>query len=245
MGLFATDGCLGGGKTVTFTSCDRDLVESFRDCIGWDGPLGRNGRAFRVQVSDVRFFDWLCPIGITPRKSLTLGALAVPRHLLAHTVRGLLDGDGSVITSMTVPNRARYPEHSYQRLRVYFLSASPRHIDWLRELIGAQLGAAGWVTTKLKRSADKVYAPPRRDRRPGLAGALHGERGALDVSLLRYSKHESIRLLEWLYESNPGPCLERKRRKWRDFRDHGKPTQRWHRVGLSAVACENVITTPE
>lgn len=185
-----------------FTSKDRDLVETFRSCIGAEAPIGRNQDAYRVQVGDIRFYRWLESIGVTPRKSLTLGALAVPARFMLDTVRGLMDGDGSVYVGMTVPNRSRYPGHTYQRLRVKFHSASSGHIEWLRGEIRAILALKGWVTAQM---------------RPG--GAL--------LFVLRYSKHESITLLEKLYEDPTAPRLERKWLQWVEFRDHGKPTRKW------------------
>lgn len=202
VGLLASDGCLGGGKTVHFTSKDRDLVETFRICIGAEAPIGRNQDAYRVQISDIRFYRWLESIGVTPRKSLTLGTLAVPRRFMLDTVRGLLDGDGSVHVGMTVPNRARYPGHTYQRLRVRFHSASSLHIEWLRSEIRAMLGLKGWVTAQKKPGSRLLF-------------------------VLRYSKHESIALLEKLYEDPTAPRLERKWLRWIAFRDHGKPTRTW------------------
>ena len=204
IGLLATDGCLGGGKTVIFTSKDLQLMETFRQCIGAQAPIARNGGAYRVQIGDIRFFRWLQSIGVGERKSLTLGALAVPRNLLVHTVRGLLDGDGSIYTGITIPNRSSYPLHQYQRLQVRFHSASSKHIEWLRRTIKHLANLDGWVTTKKKVVDGREYHP---------------------LWLLRYSKHESRVLLTWLYSDETAPRLERKWLKWVDFRDNGKPTR--------------------
>lgn len=206
VGLLATDGCLGGGKTVTFTSKDLELVETYRRCVGTDAPVRRTGPVYRVQITDMKFYRWLESIGVTPRKSLTLGALDVPAELMSHTVRGLLDGDGSVLTPTTIPNRKRYPDHRYHQLRVLFHSASRKHIDWLRGVLRERLGVEGWVTAKYKKSASKVYAP------------LH---------VLRYSKHESVTLLGWLYSVEDAPRLGRKWMRWVDFRDHRMQTRRY------------------
>jgi predicted GIY-YIG superfamily endonuclease len=209
VGLIATDGCLSSDrKTVAQVSKDLDLLETFKRCIGTAAPIRPHGTALRVQISDVGLYRWLETIGLTPKKSLTLGPLAVPDDLIAHVVRGLLDGDGSIYTGLTTPNRSRYPLHSYQRLLVKFHSASPVHIEWLRQTINRVLGLEGWVTAKRKRDASRNYAP---------------------VYMLRYSKHESMVLLPWLYQDANGALLERKRRKWIEFRDHGKSTRNYRR----------------
>lgn len=214
IGLLATDGCLSGGKTVALTSNDHDLIEIFKHCVGAEAPIGRNGRAYRVQVTDVQFFRWLDSIGVTPRKSLTLGALDVPRDLMVHTIRGLFDGDGSIYTGFTTPNRRRYPNHRYQRLQVRFHSASERHITWLRELIRSLVGLDGWVTKKRKPAVHKEYA---------------------ELHVLRYSKLESRTLLEWIYEDPTAPRLDRKWRKWTSFRDHGMKTRPYRRAHKAAT----------
>lgn len=207
VGLLATDGGLTGRKTVALVSKDKAQVMTFRSCIGAANPLGRNGKAYRIQITDVRFYRWLESIGVTARKSLTLNSLAVPRPVFIHVVRGLLDGDGSIYTGTTVPNRRRYPSHQYQRLTVRFHSASERHIQWLRAQLEEVLGLTGFVSVTRKRVKDRDSL----------------------LFVLRYSKHESVALLGQLYSDPRAPRLRRKWRKWIDFRDHGIPTRRWAR----------------
>ncbi len=100
VGLIATDGCLSG-RAITFTNTDRELVEAFVAGIGQAVKIGvqhKPGRqpAYRAQFGNRTLFDWLIAIGITPRKSLTIGAIAVPDEFFLSFVRGLVDGDGSV-----------------------------------------------------------------------------------------------------------------------------------------------------
>ena len=56
----------------------------------------RPTREEREEHKDTRLYGWFQAIGLTPRKSLTLGAIDVPDEFLAPLVRGFLDGDGSV-----------------------------------------------------------------------------------------------------------------------------------------------------
>lgn len=207
IGLLATDGGLTGRKTVSLVSKDKAQITTFLVCIGAANPIGRNERAYRVQINDVRFYRWLESIGVTARKSLTLGPLTVPGPLFLHMVRGLFDGDGSIYTGMTVPNRRRYPEHEYQRLIVRFHSASERHIEWLQTQLEELLGISGWV------------------------GAARRQLKTRDSVLftLRYSKHESRILLAALYSVPRAPRLQRKWQKWIAFRDHGTATRAWTR----------------
>jgi hypothetical protein len=204
VGLIATDGCLSKDrKTVAQTSKDIDLLRTLNACLGRDAPIGRNSSAFRVQICDVGLYRWLESIGLTPRKSLTLGAVAVPDRVFIDFVRGLLDGDGSIIYTTVVPNPSRYPLHTYPRLRVQFLSASEEHITWLRARLLSLLGLKGWVAV---RAAVGAHVP---------------------LYALRYSKHESITLLRRLYEDEAAPRLERKWRIWNDFVSNARQTRIW------------------
>lgn len=204
VGLIATDGCLSGDrKTVAQVSKDYDLLETFKACIRSEARIVWSQRAYRVQVTDVGLYRWLQSIGLTQRKSLTLGSVAVPDEVFLDFVRGLLDGDGSIKVSVVVPNPRVYPLHTYQRLRVEFHSASERHLVWLRGELQRRLGLRGWATVRPK------------DPNP--------------MYLLRYSKHESMRLLSELYRDPSAPRLHRKWIKWNDFLTKRRPTRIWSR----------------
>jgi hypothetical protein len=106
VGLIATDGCLiERGRSIAFVSQDAQLVDTLLHCLGREPRyrvdrtrLGRE--VYRFQIKDAVLYRWLEQAGLTPRKSLTLGALHVPHAFLAHLVRGLLDGDGSIINKV-------------------------------------------------------------------------------------------------------------------------------------------------
>ena len=105
VGLITTDGSLSkDGRHIDFTSKDLDLVECIRreltleNRIGTKGRGGSSARYFRIQFSNVDFYRWLCSIGLSPRKSLTLGELTIPDDFFADFLRGHFDGDGTIIT---------------------------------------------------------------------------------------------------------------------------------------------------
>jgi hypothetical protein len=140
VGLLATDGCLSKDRRhIIMTSTDLTLVETYLRVLG--RPIRyrvarrrrRRRPAYYAQFSDVAFYDWLLSVGLHPRKSLTLGAIAVPNDHLAALARGLLDGDGSISVFTHAPTRAKYPNYRYERLWVFFLSASRAHVEWLRD----------------------------------------------------------------------------------------------------------------
>ena len=196
VGLIATDGNLSmTGKTVTVVSGDIDLLETFKTCIPRAGRIGRHGpNVWHVSVSSVAFYRWLESVGLTPRKSLTLGAIAVPEELTMDLVRGLMDGDGSIRNYVHHPagNVRRYPDYRYERLNVGFHSASLGHLVWLSETIQRATGVIGSISTS----------------RRGRPNPMHE---------LRYGKHASIALLERMYADPASPRLDRKWRIWQAY----------------------------
>lgn len=198
IGLLATDGCLSSDRRhIILTSRDRQLAQTYLECLGRPirltvGRTRRGKRAYYAQFSDVAFYDWLVSIGLTPRKSLTLGPIDVPDEHLVPLVRGLLDGDGSIMVFRHRPTRTKYPDYVYERLWVFFLSASRRHIDWLRDRLKTAIGLDGYV--------ERIVRKKKRD-----------------LYRLKYGKRESIILLRLLYSDPSAPCLERKRRKWIEY----------------------------
>lgn len=198
VGLIATDGCLiERGRSIAFVSQDAQLVETLLRCLGrepkYRTELTRLGHELhRFQIKDAALYRWLEQAGLTPRKSLTLGALNFPEDLLSHVVRGLLDGDGSIINRVWRADTSRRSDYYYEYLRVHFVSGSRRHVEWLKSRLGAALGLRGWIGTY-----------PRPGRHPS--------------HRLNYGKHDSIALLQWLFADRAQPCLLRKRQIWFDY----------------------------
>ena len=118
VGLLATDGCLvRDGRHIAFVTKDEDLMREWLSCIGHEKlryarSKSRTGTTIcRIQVSEVRLYRFLLSIGLTPRKSLTLGGVDVPDQFFDHFVRGLLDGDGSTYLRRHRPTRRAYPDY--------------------------------------------------------------------------------------------------------------------------------------
>lgn len=148
VGLIATDGNLSSsGRHVSLSSSDRDLLETFLRCIGRQAAIGtvRGGYGnggLHVQIGDVGLCRWLLSIGLTPRKSFTLGSIDVPDTYMPHLLRGLLDGDGSVI-DCTYDGSGKAKGGRYRTLLVRFTSASRAHADWVRDTITRMYGVSG------------------------------------------------------------------------------------------------------
>lgn len=194
VGLLATDGNLSkDGRHVTMRSSDRELLESFRSCLGiqnnkiartWHDEYAKRP-CYRIQFSNVRFYKWLLAVGLTPAKTRTLGELKIPDEHFRDFLRGHLDGDGSIITYKDSYNTFKNPKYVYTRVWVKFCSASRAHLVWLRG-----------TTSRLL----------------GIQGHLNRTNQMCDLWCLKFGKHDSIRLLSWLYHDSSVPCLKRKRK---------------------------------
>jgi hypothetical protein len=204
VGLTATDGCLYTGfRKINFKSCDRELVDTYRGLLGRTNRIKEQttrtgGTAYFVDFGDSALYRWFESIGLTPRKSLTLGPLDVPDRFLAPLLRGLLEGDGTLQNFTHRSTRSTYPEYRYERLWTYFSSASRPHLEWVQARVATKYGLKG-----------RIEQMPRRD-------------GRHDFFRLKYGNRESMRLLPTLYPVPDVPKLERKWRIWSDYaRRHG------------------------
>lgn len=144
----------------------------------------------QVAVWDSALHAWLLSVGVIPRKTLLLGEIAVPDAYLAPLARGLLDGDGSVLSYWHVPNRRRYPGHQNLRPTTRFYSASLIHLEWLAHRLKGQLGLSGSIGV---------------DSRATRSHPLYH---------LQFAKTASRSLLAVLYSDEAAPRLARKHDKW-------------------------------
>ena len=208
VGLTATDGCLiTGRRVINFKSGDRELVATYLRLLGRKNrvksqPTAAGGIVYYTQFHDSRLYEWFRSVGLTPRKSLTIGGLSVPDGFLMPLVRGLLDGDGSVINEVYRADTGRRSDYYWEYLITSFKSASRPHLEWLRTRLSAALGQAGYIS-----QLNINLKNPLPNRHPFFE--------------LRYGKRISLVLLPMLYPS-AAPCLERKRAKWIAYaRRHG------------------------
>ena len=147
VGLIATDGCLyNDGRHISFVSADIQLVELFRDLLKLSNRIGykksstSERKCPNIQFGNVGFYKWLMKIGMTPRKSLTLGPLNVPSKYFIDFVRGCFDGDGSIYSYMD-PRWAN--SHMFY---ISFCSASKVFIDWLQNQLSKIAGIGGHIS---------------------------------------------------------------------------------------------------
>ncbi|HLZ48807.1 MAG TPA: hypothetical protein VKR80_09185 [Candidatus Limnocylindria bacterium] len=198
--MAATDGNLAAdGRHIFFDSEDAQLVETFLECVGrpvryTPKKTTAGGMCYRASFSDVELYRWFLAVGLTPAKSLTLGGIDVPDAFLLPVVRGLLDGDGSVVNFVHAPTRRRYPNYRYERLMAQFNSASRTHLEWLRGRLEPIVGTRGYVEV----------TPPKPPKH--------------EFNQLRYGKYASIKLFGLLYPDDEAPRLIRNWETWERYR---------------------------
>ncbi len=166
IGLLASDGCVSSdGRHLTLVSKDREQLENLVRCLRLHAAI----KSDRIQWSDARLHKFLCSIGISPRKSLTLGAIDIPPKYFFNFLRGLFDGDGSFYSYFDKRWRSSFMFY------LSFTSASPAHIEWIRTTLEYRLCVKGHISR----------VPPR-----------HGKKGC---ETLRYAKREAVKIMRCMY----------------------------------------------
>jgi hypothetical protein len=196
VGLLVTDGNLSGNQRhITMRSVEPLMLETFKKCLGLNSKIGTNINvkrggyiSYRVQFSNVQFYDWLLTIGLFPAKSYTIGPIAVPDQFFKDYFRGCIDGDGSIQTYQDNYNFYRGRNYSTQRLWIRLVSASKEHIIWAQSKIILLADIHGAIIRK----------PPADETR-------------VPLWELKFAKKESVKLINWMYHAPDVPCLERKR----------------------------------
>jgi len=142
VGLTATDGCLVSTRPrIDFKSADRQLVETFVSVLGRTdriaaAPTRAGGVVFGVQITDRNLYEWFRSVGLSPRKSLTIGSIDVPDQFLFPLTRGLLDGDGSIIFQLVRRQDYVYGYQIRASVCCYQSTRGRAGLEWLKQQLG-------------------------------------------------------------------------------------------------------------
>ena len=134
VGLIATDGCLSGdGRHTDITAKSKAYLTRIRTFakLPWRVTTKRSSQghiAHRIQISSKAFYDRLTAVGLTPRKSLTIGPLDVPGSWFHEFFRGVIDGDGNI-------RRWQHPTNGREQWTVRIYGCSEPFLKWLRDSI--------------------------------------------------------------------------------------------------------------
>lgn len=171
VGLLVTDGSLSkDGRHLELTSTDIEQLENFNKCLNLNVKITWKTGGFvkkkypRIQFSDVKFYRWLLKIGLMPNKTKIIGDIKIPYRYFFDFLRGHFDGDGSTYSYWDPRWKSSF------MIYLQFLSASPKHIEWLKNKIFTFTGLDGSINnnrgcfklTYAKNAAkiifDKIYS---------------------------------------------------------------------------------------
>jgi hypothetical protein len=129
LGWAITDGSICSKKSIglTFDLKDKEPLEIMRNIVNHDKEIVsiNDGRHWRLTLKSVYLINRLRELGVGPAKSLTIKCPDnIPTEFISHFVRGVIEGDGSVIV-----------DKNSNRLFVNINSASQAFIDGVEKLI--------------------------------------------------------------------------------------------------------------
>ncbi len=136
VGVIATDGNLSPDlRHIHITSKDYEMIANCKKCLRLDNKIGKKARGqslenrkyYVIQFGDKNFFNFLVKIGLTPKKSKTIGEIKIPKMYFKHFLRGCIDGDGSISISS-------HPESKHPQYKVRLCSASKKFLDWILKM---------------------------------------------------------------------------------------------------------------
>jgi len=144
VGLIASDGNLSlDGIHIDITSSDYEFLWQIKEVNGIRNKIGvkygaKKKRSFRIQIANRSFYDFLVSVGLTQKKSLTIGALKVSNQFFVDFLRGLIDGDGSI-------RKWKHPTNFREQWSLRIYSGSEKFIKWLYEKIKEYFKACGRI----------------------------------------------------------------------------------------------------
>jgi hypothetical protein len=94
-----------------------------------------------LQFGNMDMYEFLEDIGLTRKKSKTLGQINVPKEFFRDFLRGCIDGDGSITES-------QHPESNHLQLKIRLCSASLDFVSRIKSEIAKCLQVStGWIYT--------------------------------------------------------------------------------------------------
>jgi len=142
--LITSDGCLCKDRRhIDITPKDHAFLKLIRErsrlasqvCIK---NKGTDKQAYRIQIANIKFYNFLLSIGLTHHKSLTLDALKIPNEYFVDFLRGLIDGDGCI-------RKWIHPSNDREQWSLRIYSGSEQFIKWLKDTAESFLKIKGKV----------------------------------------------------------------------------------------------------
>ncbi len=155
LGFIFADGCLveykNGYYGLDITSKDLKHLRQIKRQLKSGHKIGKKERGYRIQIRNGGIYDDLLRLGLIPRKSKTVQFPRVPKEYSSHFIRGLFDGDGSVM----VWKEPRW-KHAWQ-IRTSFTSGSKSFLEGLRGYLESSAGLLGGKISSVTRGYHLRY----------------------------------------------------------------------------------------
>jgi len=128
LGVLYADGCISPSKdreerkthknrsnvcTISVSQKEPELLKKLLALIpsgahlAYQPKRGIAGALYTITIRSNRMYDDLLRLGLTPRKSRTMGFPRMPHKYVRHFIRGCWDGDGSIYTEAKRPGKPR------------------------------------------------------------------------------------------------------------------------------------------
>ena len=144
-GLFAADGCLvNDGRHLNMTSKDTEIIDIVRNIIKIKSEpsvkIGGYGTsAYHLSFSNVSLYDFFIEAGLTPKKSLTILEVKIPKEYYFDFLRGYFDGDGTVYGYWDKRWKSSFMYY------VNFCSGSKVFLEWIQATNVLYAGTKGII----------------------------------------------------------------------------------------------------
>jgi len=146
VGYITADGNLSSdGRHINITSKDIDHLLKIRKVLRLNNKLTLKARCTGgekkygvLQFGSVHYYRQLMAIGLIPRKSLALTELFVPEEHFKDFLRGVIDGDGSIMNWV-------HPQNNAEQWGLRIFSAAPLFAKWVKIEIESQFHVKGTV----------------------------------------------------------------------------------------------------
>lgn len=172
LGFLLADGSINirsSGQAVvklTLQTRDKGHLEKFKTFLGTDlevkeyrNSAAKCGTSCELAVTSKKMVSDLANLGIGPRKSHTVEIPAVREDLVRHLIRGIWDGDGSVLYR---PSHKKYPDNFSPTAQI---CGNEKVLNKINDIFESVLGlkksklskvASIYLFRKQSRSAQKV-----------------------------------------------------------------------------------------
>lgn len=139
IGWIASDGYIDQkNNRVKLEICDKDVLDNFKRILNYSGEIKKSikrkahhKQAYRLNITNVKMTNDFVDIGIKQAKSKTIEMPKINKEHYYHFLRGLIEGDGSVICSKHYNKRKNKCRN---RFFIFFNSASKKLVDSITEL---------------------------------------------------------------------------------------------------------------